>query len=140
MVNEQIRTCERLNSVQLEDRSRTRRQQLSHRASDRTSRLTPARWLYEFVSRRPGLDVLMQDDRAGKFDCVLVWSLDRFRRNLLHCLSCIEELQEFGIPLYCGHPGACLDRRTPASKFLLHVFAAAVKFERSLILERAASE
>jgi DNA invertase Pin-like site-specific DNA recombinase len=90
-------------------------------------------------ARRPGLDELMQDARAGKFNCVLVWKLDRFGRNLLHCLSCIEELQELCIRFIAVTQGLDVDRRNPASKFLLHVLAAAAEFERSLILERTAA-
>src|SRR5712692_2294994 len=46
---------------------------------------------------RPALDRFLADARAKKFEVALVWKLDRFGRNLLHCLSCIEELQELGI-------------------------------------------
>jgi DNA invertase Pin-like site-specific DNA recombinase len=88
---------------------------------------------------RPALDRLLADARAGKFDVVLVWKLDRFGRNLLHCLSCIEELQELGIRFIAITQGLDVDRRNPASKFLLHVLAAAAEFERSLILERTAA-
>jgi DNA invertase Pin-like site-specific DNA recombinase len=90
-------------------------------------------------ARRPGLDQLMTDARARTFDVVLVWKLDRFGRNLLHCLSCIEELQELGIRFIAITQGLDVDRRNPASKFLLHVLAAAAEFERSLILERTAA-
>jgi hypothetical protein len=69
----------------------------------------------------------------------VVWKLDRFGRNLLHCLSCIEELQEIGIRFIAVTQGLDVDRRNPASKFLLHVLAAAAEFERSLILERTAA-
>jgi DNA invertase Pin-like site-specific DNA recombinase len=90
-------------------------------------------------ARRPGLDELMQDAHAGKFDCVLVWKLDRFGRNLLHCLGCIEELQDLGIRFIAVTQALDVDSRNPASKFLLHVLAAAAEFERSLIQERTAA-
>jgi DNA invertase Pin-like site-specific DNA recombinase len=85
---------------------------------------------------RPALDRLLADARAKKFEVVLVWKLDRFGRDLLHCLSCIEELQELGIRFIAVTQGLDVDQRNPASKFLLHVLAAAAEFERSLILER----
>jgi DNA invertase Pin-like site-specific DNA recombinase len=88
---------------------------------------------------RPALDRLLADARARKFDVVLVWKLDHFGRNLLHCLSCIEELQELGVRFIAVTQGLDVDRRNPASKFLLHVLAAAAEFERSLILERTAA-
>src|SRR5262249_21898431 len=46
---------------------------------------------------RPGLDRLMADARLRKFDCVLVWKLDRFGRSLVHCVSGIQELSALGI-------------------------------------------
>ena len=36
---------------------------------------------------RPGLNRLMLDARARKFDCLLVWKLDRFGRSLVDCLN-----------------------------------------------------
>lgn len=85
---------------------------------------------------RPALERLLSGARAMKFECVLVWKLDSFGRNLLHCLACIEELQNLGIRFMAVTQGLDVDRRNPASKFLLHVVAAAAEFERPLILER----
>lgn len=85
---------------------------------------------------RPALDRLMAGARAKSFDCVLVWKLDRFGRNLLHCLGCIQELQQLGIRFIAVTQGLDTDKKNPASQFLLHVLAAAAEFERSLILER----
>lgn len=58
--------------------------------------------IYEDVSSgakasRPSLNRLMADARAGKFDCVLVWKLDRFGRSLVDCLNNIRDLEENGI-------------------------------------------
>ncbi len=88
------------------------------------------------TSTRPALDRLLSDARVRKFDCVLVWKLDRFGRNLLHCLACIQELQQLGIRFIAVTQGLDSDKKNPASLFLLHVLAAAAEFERSLILER----
>jgi DNA invertase Pin-like site-specific DNA recombinase len=97
--------------------------------------------IYEDVSSgtntaRPALERLLCDARARKFDCVLVWKLDRFGRNLLHSLACIQQLHESGVRFIAITQGLDTDRRNPASQFLLHVLAAAAEFERSLILER----
>lgn len=58
--------------------------------------------IYEDVSSgakasRPSLNRLMADSRARKFDCVLVWKLDRFGRSLVDCLNNIRDLEENGI-------------------------------------------
>jgi putative DNA-invertase from lambdoid prophage Rac len=44
-------------------------------------------------ANRPGLARLMLDARARKFDCLLVWKLDRFGRSLVDCLNNIRNLE-----------------------------------------------
>src|SRR5262245_23725322 len=46
---------------------------------------------------RPGLNRLMADARTRKFDCLLVWKLDRFGRSLVDCLNNIQELERWRI-------------------------------------------
>ena len=41
---------------------------------------------------RPALDFMMQKVRAGGFDIVLVWKLDRLGRSTLHLMQLVEEL------------------------------------------------
>jgi putative DNA-invertase from lambdoid prophage Rac len=43
-------------------------------------------------ANRPGLNRLMADAQARKFDCLLVWKLDRFGRSLVDCLNNIRSL------------------------------------------------
>ena len=43
------------------------------------------------------LNRLMADARAMKFNCVLVWKLDRFGRSLVDCLNNIRVLEDYGI-------------------------------------------
>ncbi len=88
-------------------------------------------------AHRPRLDALMNDARAKKFDCLLVWKLDRFGRSLVDCLSRIRDLETDGVRFIATTQGLDTDERNPASRFLLHVLGAASEFERSLILERS---
>jgi putative DNA-invertase from lambdoid prophage Rac len=88
-------------------------------------------------TRRPGLDRLMEDTRLKKFDCVLVWKLDRFGRSLVDCLNNIEALERCGVRFIAVTQGLDTDQRNPASRFMLQVLGAAAEFERSLILERS---
>jgi len=46
---------------------------------------------------RPSLIRLMSDARAGAFDAVLVWKLDRFGRSLRHLIQAMTELAAWGI-------------------------------------------
>ena len=88
-------------------------------------------------ARRVGLDRLMSDARQRKFDCVLVWKLDRFGRSLVDCLTNIQALESYGVRFIAVTQGLDTDERNPASRFMLQVLGAAAEFERSLIVERS---
>jgi DNA invertase Pin-like site-specific DNA recombinase len=88
------------------------------------------------TASRPGLNRLMADAGARKFDCLLVWKLDRFGRSLVDCLNNIRTLEDHGIRFVAVTQGLDTDQKNPASRFLLHVLGAAAEFERSLIRER----
>jgi DNA invertase Pin-like site-specific DNA recombinase len=53
---------------------------------------------------RPALNKLMSDARAKKFDCLLVWKLDRFGRSLVDCLNNLQVLENCGIRFIAGEP------------------------------------
>src|SRR5262249_26112063 len=48
-------------------------------------------------ANRPDLNRLILDARARRFDCLLVWKLDRFGRSLVDCLNNIRTLEDHGI-------------------------------------------
>jgi putative DNA-invertase from lambdoid prophage Rac len=85
---------------------------------------------------RPALNRLMADAKARRFDCLLVWKLDRFGRSMIDCLTNIRELEESGIRFIAVTQNLDTDVKNPASRLLLHVLGAAAEFERSLIRER----
>jgi DNA invertase Pin-like site-specific DNA recombinase len=41
---------------------------------------------------RPQFDRIMRDASLHKFDCVIVWKLDRWGRSVSHCLDSLEQL------------------------------------------------
>jgi DNA invertase Pin-like site-specific DNA recombinase len=84
---------------------------------------------------RPDLNLLMAD-ATRKFDCLLVWRLDRFGRSLVDCLNNIRTLEENSVRFIAVTQGLDTDQQNPASRFLLHVLGAAAEFERALIRER----
>jgi DNA invertase Pin-like site-specific DNA recombinase len=45
-------------------------------------------------ANRSGLTRLLADAHARKFDCLLVWKLDRFGRSLVDCLNNIRTLED----------------------------------------------
>src|SRR5262252_4631741 len=85
---------------------------------------------------RPGLNTLMEDAKARKFEILLVWKLDRFGRSLVDCLNNIQELERCRVRFIAVTQNLDTDEKDPASRFLLHVLGAAAEFERSLIRER----
>jgi DNA invertase Pin-like site-specific DNA recombinase len=74
----------------------------------------------------------MEDARARKFECLLVWKLDPFGRCLVDCLNNIQELERYGVRFVAVTQNLDADEKNPASRFLLHVLGAATEFERSL--------
>src|ERR1700752_4689360 len=47
--------------------------------------------------RRPALDELLQESRRRRFDCDVVWPLDRLGRNLKHLITTLDELAVLGV-------------------------------------------
>jgi hypothetical protein len=46
---------------------------------------------------RPELDRLLSDAKNGKFDCTLVWRIDRLGRSVTHLLQVLETFKVLGI-------------------------------------------
>jgi DNA invertase Pin-like site-specific DNA recombinase len=90
-------------------------------------------------ANRPGLARLIADAQCRRFDCVIVWKLDRFGRSLVDCLNNIRTLESAGVRFIATTQGLDTDQQNPASRFLLHVLGAAAEFERSLIRERVSA-
>jgi DNA invertase Pin-like site-specific DNA recombinase len=87
---------------------------------------------------RPRLSRLMADARARKFDCLLVWKLDRFGRSLVDCLNNIHTLEDHGIRFIAVTQGLDTDQRNPASRFLLHVLGAAADYAEGVVRSHSA--
>jgi len=83
---------------------------------------------------RPALDKMLQDMRAGYFDAIIVWKLDRLGRSLQHLLDVLAELQNRGVRLIITEMG--MDTGTPHGKLFFSIAGAFAEFERELIRER----
>ena len=53
---------------------------------------------------RPALDRLMADAAKRKFDCVVVWKLDRFGRSVLNLSQQLAALTSFGVRFVATTP------------------------------------
>jgi putative DNA-invertase from lambdoid prophage Rac len=85
---------------------------------------------------RPALDRLMADARDGKFDCVIVWKLDRFGRSVLHLSQQLAALASYGVRFIATTQGLDTDASNPCAKLMLTLLAGVAEFERELIIER----
>jgi DNA invertase Pin-like site-specific DNA recombinase len=87
--------------------------------------------------RRPQLDALMKDAKRRRFDCVLVYKLDRFGRSTRHLINSLAEFDSLGVAFVSLSDS--WDTSTPSGKLLFTVVAAMAEFERSLLVERVHS-
>jgi DNA invertase Pin-like site-specific DNA recombinase len=88
---------------------------------------------------RPALDRLMADAAKRKFDCVVVWKLDRFGRSVLNLSQQLAALTSFGVRFVATTQGLDTDQSNPTASLLLHILSAVAEFERSMIRERTLS-
>ena len=84
---------------------------------------------------RPGLDSCLRALRKG--DVLVVWKLDRLRRNLAHLVNTVQDLsaRSVGLRVLAGQ-GAQIDTTTVAGRLVFGIFAALAEFERELLRER----
>jgi DNA invertase Pin-like site-specific DNA recombinase len=82
---------------------------------------------------RIALERLLENARRG--DELVVWRLDRIGRSLTHLVKLIGQLnsQDIGFRSLVDQ----IDTRGPSGPYVEHLFAALVRFERDLHLERA---
>lgn len=52
------------------------------------------------MTHRKGMLQMIEDAKAGKIDLILAKSIARFARNVVDCLSVIEELREIGVGVH----------------------------------------
>ena len=86
------------------------------------------------VNQRPQLSNLMKDAVKRRFDCVMVWSLDRLARSVEHFVTTTNELKSLGINVYFHKES--IDGSTPTGNALLQMCSVVAELERSLIAER----
>jgi DNA invertase Pin-like site-specific DNA recombinase len=84
--------------------------------------------------RRPALDRLMADARAGRLDLVAVWRFDRFARDTGHLLAAMEEFRALGVHFVSLREQ--VDTSTPMGKAMFTIISAIGELERDLIRER----
>ena len=83
---------------------------------------------------RPEFDLMLLDAGKRKFDCILVWKLDRLSRSLKHLLTTLDTLSSLNISFISYNDN--MDTTTSTGKLMFSIIGAFAEFERSLISER----
>jgi DNA invertase Pin-like site-specific DNA recombinase len=77
---------------------------------------------------------LLAQARDGKFDLLVVWSLDRAFRSTLDALKTLELLNHEGVGFVCQRQP--IDTTSPSGRLLFTMLAAVAEIERDMIRER----
>jgi putative DNA-invertase from lambdoid prophage Rac len=85
---------------------------------------------------RPALDRLMSDAAKRKFDCIVVYKIDRFGRSVLHLNQQLAALTSYGVRFIATSQSLDTDQSNPTSRLLLQILASVAEFEREMIRER----
>lgn len=87
-------------------------------------------------TNRPMFQELMKDAFQAKFDCVIVWKLDRFARSMQDFINSVKELDRLKIRFICLTQNIDTDSQSSAGRLLMNMLASFAEFERELIVER----
>ncbi|MBI3686100.1 MAG: recombinase family protein [Actinobacteria bacterium] len=83
---------------------------------------------------RPGLQRILTAAKAGRFDVLLVYRVDRFSRRLSDLLDLLNELDEAGVA-FCSATES-FDTSTAIGRMLMQLLGVFAEFERSTIVDR----
>jgi DNA invertase Pin-like site-specific DNA recombinase len=84
--------------------------------------------------QRPAFDCVLKDAVRRRFDVLLVWSIDRLGRSVLHVANALAELDAAGIRLYCDREG--IDSSTPMGRAMIQMASVFGEQERSMLRSR----
>ncbi len=83
---------------------------------------------------RPGLDKALAAARAGRFDVLLVYRVDRFTRRIRDLVTLLDELDTAGVAFRSATEP--FDTSTPAGRMLVQMLGVFAEFEREMIIDR----
>jgi DNA invertase Pin-like site-specific DNA recombinase len=84
--------------------------------------------------QRPAFDRMLRDVVRGRFDVLMVWSIDRLGRSVLHVANALAELDAGGVSLYSDQQG--IDSTTPMGRAMLQMASVFGEQERQIIRNR----
>lgn len=83
---------------------------------------------------RPKFDLMLQDMRDKKFDCIIVYKLDRIGRSLSHLVKLFEEFKKKNINFISTTQS--INTTTPEGRMFLHMLMVLAEYERELTISR----
>src|SRR3984957_14238033 len=84
--------------------------------------------------QRPAFDAMLKDAVRRRYDILMVWSIDRLGRSVLHVANALAELDAAGIRLYCDQHG--IDSSTPMGRAMIQIASVFGEQERQIIRSR----
>ena len=69
-----------------------------------------------------------------RFDILLIWSIDRLGRSVLHVANALAELDAAGLRLYCDQQG--IDSSTPMGHAMIQIASVFGEQERAILRDR----
>jgi site-specific DNA recombinase len=86
------------------------------------------------TTERPGLQRMLSEARAGRFDLLLVYRVDRFSRSVRGLAQLLEELDRAGVAFRSATEP--FDTTTPAGRMMVQMLGVFAEFERATIVDR----
>jgi DNA invertase Pin-like site-specific DNA recombinase len=84
--------------------------------------------------QRPAFNQMLKDAVRGRFQVIMVWSIDRLGRSVLHVASAVAELDAAGVALYSDQQA--IDSTSPFGKAMIQMACVFGELEREMIRAR----
>jgi DNA invertase Pin-like site-specific DNA recombinase len=84
--------------------------------------------------QRPAFDRMLKDAVRRRFDILMVWSIDRLVRSVLHVVNALAELDAAGVALYSDQQA--IDSTTPSGRAMIQMASVFGEQERQIIRSR----
>ena len=84
--------------------------------------------------QRPAFDQMLNDAVRRRFDVLMVWSIDRLGRSVLHVANALAELDAASVRLYCEQQG--INSSTPIGRAMIQMASVFGEQERSMLRSR----
>jgi DNA invertase Pin-like site-specific DNA recombinase len=84
--------------------------------------------------QRPAFNQMLKDAVRHRFDVLMVWSIDRLGRSVLHVASAMAEMDAAGVALYSDQQA--IDSTSPFGKAMIQMACVFGELEREMIRAR----